>query len=100
MRTAMLTFAAAVTAVSAAPPGANYDESKIPPYTLPDPLVCADGTKITTADEWKSKGRPETLALIEREMFGKAPPRPALFSKIIEGPAPAPGGKTLRKQVS
>ena len=25
----------------------NFDESKVGTYTLPDPLVCADGTRVT-----------------------------------------------------
>ena len=96
----MLTFAAAVSSTAAAPPGTNYDESKVPPYTLPDPLICADGTPVKTAADWKNKRRPELLALIEKEMFGKAPPRPPLSFKVEEEPTPAPGGKVLRKQVS
>ncbi len=100
MRFTMLTFAAALTTASAAPFEANYDEAKLPPYKLPDPLVLQDGTKITTAEEWKSKGRPETFALIEREMFGQSPPRPALSFKVDEAPVPALDGKVLRKQVS
>ena len=30
----------------------NYDEAKVPPYTLPDPLVFADGTPVRTARDW------------------------------------------------
>jgi len=100
MRITMLTLAAAVSTVTAAPAGANYDESKMPAYTLPDPLVCADGSPVKTAADWKGKRRPELLALIEREMFGKAPPRPPLSFKVDEAPTPALGGKVLRKQVS
>ena len=32
------------------PNAANYDESKVHAFTLPDPLVCKDGTRVTTAD--------------------------------------------------
>jgi hypothetical protein len=28
---------------------ANYDESKVGTYTLPDPLVCLDGTPVKDA---------------------------------------------------
>src|SRR5688572_15751009 len=100
MRITMLTLAAAVSAATAAPAGANYDESKIPAYSLPDPLVCADGTPVKTAADWNDKRRPELLALIEKEMFGKAPPRPPLSFKVDEEPTAALDGKVLRKQVS
>ena len=30
----------------------NYDESKVGPYTLEDPLTFADGTKLTSPDQW------------------------------------------------
>ena len=30
----------------------NYDESKVAPYTLEDPLTFADGTKLKSPDEW------------------------------------------------
>ena len=31
---------------------ANYDEAKVPAYTLPDPLVFNDGTPVTNKNEW------------------------------------------------
>lgn len=35
-----------------APNGANSDESKVPPYTLPDPLTLSNGKKVTDAKIW------------------------------------------------
>jgi hypothetical protein len=50
-----------------------YDESKVPPYSLPDPLVCLDGTAVKDAKTWRNKRRPELLKLCESEWFGKTP---------------------------
>jgi len=59
---------------------ANYDESKVPQYTLPDPLVCSDETKAADADTWRQRRRPEILRLFEEHMYGKAPGKPALMT--------------------
>ncbi len=56
-----------------APPGFNYDESKVPDYTLPDPLLMEDGTRVTDAKTWREIRRPELLQLFETEVYGKAP---------------------------
>jgi hypothetical protein len=40
----------ALAAAEAGGPPVNYDESKIPPYTLPDPLVMANGERVTSAE--------------------------------------------------
>ncbi len=59
-------------------PAANYDESKVGVYTLPDPLVGTDGERVTTAEAWNARRRPEILKLFETYMFGKLPtPRPS-----------------------
>jgi hypothetical protein len=44
-------------------PSANYDESKVPPYVLPDPLVRLNGKKGKDAKTWQEKRRPEILGL-------------------------------------
>ena len=52
----------------------NYDRSKIPPYTLEDPLSFVDGRKVTPAN-W-SERRQEILGIFAREMLGAEPPKP------------------------
>jgi hypothetical protein len=52
---------------------ANYDESKVKPFTLPDPLVCRDGTKVTTPEQWRTKRRPEIVEDFDREVYGRVP---------------------------
>ena len=53
---------------------ANYDESKANPYPkLPDPLVTKDGTKVTTAEMWVKKRRPEIVEDFDREIYGRVP---------------------------
>jgi len=79
---------------------ANYDESKVPSYTLPDPLVCADGAKVTTAAVWREKRRPEILSLFRTQMYGKAPDRPGgMHFTVVSVDDRALGGSAVRKEV-
>ena len=76
----------------------NYDEAKVPKYTLPDPLVCADGTKVTDAKIWQTKRRPEIVALYETHVYGKAPGRPKEMNFEVRSVDPqALGGKRSRR---
>ena len=54
---------------------ANYDKSKIPPYTLEDPLVFVDGRRVATPADWAERRR-EILGIFAREMYGAEPPAP------------------------
>ncbi len=52
----------------------NYDEAKANPWpNYPDPLTFENGSKVTTADEWNTKRRPELVELFEREIYGREP---------------------------
>jgi (4-O-methyl)-D-glucuronate---lignin esterase len=52
---------------------ANLDESKATPYPdLPDPLTFKDGTKVTTAEQWR-KRRAEIVEDFDREVYGRVP---------------------------
>jgi hypothetical protein len=52
-------------------PQALYDESKILPYTLPDPLVLLNGERVTDTTIWKEKRRPEILKLFATYVYGR-----------------------------
>ena len=51
----------------------NTDETKVPSYTLPDPLSGKDGKKITTANAWNSTQRPYIYHLFEENVYGRYP---------------------------
>ncbi len=79
-------------------PGTNYDESKVPDYTLPDPLVDNDGRAVT-ADTWPRR-RAEIFRLFQTQMFGIAPPRPEGLRFKVTSTSDALGGKATRKQIT
>ncbi|HWF46558.1 MAG TPA: hypothetical protein VG168_06110, partial [Bryobacteraceae bacterium] len=54
-------------------PPINTDESKVVPYTLPDPLTFPDGTKVTSPAMWWTKRRPEVLDLFAQQVYGRTP---------------------------
>ncbi len=56
-----------------APNFANYDEAKVKPFTLPEPLVCKDGTKVETPEQWWGMRRPEIVEDFDREVYGRVP---------------------------
>jgi len=87
---------------AAAQDGANYDESNVLPYTLPDPLVMEDGTPVTDANSWRAKRRPELLELFSREVYGRTPVgRPAgMHWEVASVDRAALGGKAVRKEVT
>ena len=108
MRGAIRSLAAglAVVVALAAPPaaaqpaGANYDEAKVPAYTLPDPLRFEDGTPVRDGREWSGRRRAEVLRLFEEHVYGRSPGRPpAMRFVIAENDPRALGGLATRRQV-
>src|SRR5262245_5992267 len=94
----MLFFIAAVA--QAEKPGINYDEAKVPPYTLPDPLVMADGTKVADAETWIKQRRPEILKLFETHVYGRQPGELKARVVATENEPKALDGLAQRKQVT
>src|SRR5262245_34149216 len=80
----------------------NYDEAKVPKYTLPDPLIMADGTPVKDAVAWNVNRRPEILRLYEENVYGRTPggrPKEMTF-EVTSVDKKALGGKAIRKEVS
>ncbi len=78
----------------------NYDESKVPHYTLPDPLVLSTGQRVTDAKTWMEKRRPEILELFRTEVYGRSPGRPKEMTfEVFDNEPRALGGKATRRQV-
>src|SRR5947199_2829924 len=55
------------------PNAANTDESKVPPYSLPDPLVLKNSQKVTFPEMWWKQRRPEIVEDFDREIYGRVP---------------------------
>ena len=90
---------AAFARASQSKPTANFDEAKVGSYTLTDPLVAADGSRVTR-ETWPQR-RAELLKLFGDEMFGHAPVgRPEnLAFRVVEEDPHALDGKATRKLV-
>jgi hypothetical protein len=82
-------------------PKALYDEDQVPQFTLPDPLILSSGEKVTSADMWMEKRRPEILALFETHVYGRnkvGRPEKITWQKVSEDPN-AMSGSAVSKTV-
>lgn len=53
---------------------ANYDPARANPFPdIPDVLTLENGQRVTTADLWWSRRRPEIVEHFEREIYGRVP---------------------------
>jgi hypothetical protein len=55
------------------PDAANFDEVKVPAYSLPDPLILNNGKKVKSAQTWWKQRRPEVVEAFDREIYGRVP---------------------------
>ena len=82
-------------------PEGNYDETKVPGTSLPNPLILENGRPVTDAATWMAQRRPELLALFETYVYGRAPapPKTAAFD-VISTEAGALNGLATRRAVT
>ena len=74
----------------------NYDEAKIAPYELEDPLTFLDGRKVTKAN-WAERRR-EILGIFAKEMYGAEPPPPETVVTEMVDEKVTVGGFAVRRQ--
>jgi hypothetical protein len=78
----------------------NYDEAKVPTYTLPDPLVTTGGAGVTSAEQWFKERRPEILSFYRDEIYGRVPPNaPKVSWEVTETDTGARDGTAVMKRV-
>ncbi len=78
-------------------PAFNYDEARVPRYTLPG-LLTANGKTVRTRDAWSSRRR-EILELFREHVYGRSPGRPQQlrFEVVEENPRAMDGAATLER---
>lgn len=82
-------------------PGYNYDESKIAPYTLLDPLRTQAGVPVQQADQWPARRR-QIIGLFEENVFGRTPAaavHAVAHARVVEHDDHALQGLAEREQV-
>src|SRR5262249_17408237 len=77
-----------------------YDEAKVAPYTLPDPLVMSNGERVTSAEKWFRERRPEILKFYQTEIYGRVPDNaPRVTWTVSETDGNARDGDAVMKRV-
>lgn len=79
---------------------ANYDESKVPAYVLPDVLKTAASKEVNSRMTWEKIRRPEILTLFENNIYGQMPKTfSSINYSVTKKDATAMNGKATLKQV-
>jgi hypothetical protein len=82
------------------PPDTNYDESKVPAYELPDPLLGYDGRRIADSATWRESRRPEILRAFAQHIYGRTPAiKTRLRWEAVAPDAPVFAGLATQKQI-
>ncbi len=100
----LLLLAACSAPLQAAPNtshGRNYDESRVRPYAVPEPLLGKDGRRAAGVEDWNTRVRPGIYKDFQDLMYGHAPPLPIrLRSEVTATREDAVGGLATRSLVT
>ncbi|RZK47651.1 MAG: acetylxylan esterase [Pedobacter sp.] len=79
---------------------ANYDESKVPPYELPDVLKTTGNKMINSKSGWEKTRRPEIMRLFADNVYGQSPKKfQNIKYTLVNRDDKALGGRATLKQV-
>ena len=79
----------------------NYDESKVPSYTLPDVLKTSNNKNVSNKTKWENLRRPEILTLFENNIYGQMPKTfSSIKHTVTNTNAAAMNGRATLKQVT
>ncbi len=73
--------------------------AELPTREAVDVLTCLDGSKVTTAEQWNAKRKPELKALFEHYMYGRQPAAVKIDVKQLHEDKSALGGKATLREV-
>ncbi len=80
-------------------PAFNFEESKVPAYTLPD-LLADEGKTVRTPEAWQAR-RNEILEQFRANVYGRSPQRPERLNyQVLEENARAMEGAATLKRVA
>ena len=102
-----LAFALVLVALCTRPQFAMADVATLPKpeglpvvKELPDPLVCMDGTRVTTREQWLKQRRPELKRLFQHYMYGYFPLPQKIAATVERRRDDYFGGKATKKEVT
>jgi hypothetical protein len=89
-----------VRQLTAKQPGINYDDARVGPVVLPDPLKSANGSSVRTAKAWPGR-RAEILDLFREHVYGRSPGKPGkLRFEVLEKETGAMDGAATLERVA
>jgi hypothetical protein len=96
----MILFISGMLSLSGQQFVANYDESKVPAYTLPDPLIFSDGSRVSSKEDWNNR-RTEIYKTFKKEVYGNSPEwKGKLTSHELSSDHHALDDKAIRREVN
>lgn len=95
----ILFFLFSISSLLAQNDGLNYDESKVPDYTLPPLLKTNAGMDVATVRDWRYVRRPEIMTLYEELVYGQIPSHydAITFDVVNEDRQAIDGAATLKE---